>query len=194
MLGSTVFDGLRETSAWWDFIFAFKLSEPIVFYCTGVLALFLLPFLLFGLYTLAIWGMKALTRIDMSLQDLRLQFGYSLVPIAIAYHFAHYFGLVLSQGQSVIAQISDPFTRGWNLFGTAAYQVNLGLIGADKVWYLQLGAIVLGHILAAIVAHRIALRIFKTRRDVVVSQLPMLILMVFYTAFGLWSLSQPFVN
>ncbi len=194
ILGSTVLDGLRETQAWYDFIYAFNLTDATVFYLTGVAALFLLPIFLFALYTLAIHLMQLLTQSDRSLSDLGLDFAYSLIPIAIAYHFAHYFSLILSNGQDFYRQISDPLGMGWDLFGTATYQMNPGLIGADKVWYLQFGAIVLGHILAAIVAHRIAKRLFPTTQKVILSQLPMLVLMVFYTAFGLWTLAQPFAT
>ncbi len=194
MLSSTIYDGIRETGIWWSFIFTFNLTDTRVLYVTGLAVLAVLPIALFGLYSLAISQMKRLTKTDISIRVLRLEFAYSLVPIALAYHFAHYFSLILSNGQIFFSQISDPLQRGWNLFGTATYEQNLNLIGADKVWYLQLGAIVFGHILAALVAHRIAQRVFKTERNVILSQLPMLVLMVALTAFGLWTLGQPFAT
>ncbi len=194
ILGSTVLDGIRETPIWFDFIFAFNLTESHIFYATGVSALFLIPILLFYIYSFAIWTMKVFSGSDESVSDLRLTFAFSLIPIAVAYHFAHYFSLILSQGQIFISQVSDPLAKGWDLFGTRDYVMNPGLIGADKVWYLQFGAIILGHILAAIIAHRIAKRIFPTTRAVIMSQLPMIVLMVFYTAFGLWTLAQPFAQ
>ena len=68
----------------------------------------------------------------------------SLVPIAIAYHLAHYFLFVLQTGQLIIPLVSDPFALGRDLFGTAAYQMTTGIMNARSVWYLALIAIVLG--------------------------------------------------
>lgn len=45
-------------------------------------------------------------------------FALSLVPIAIAYHFAHYLAYLLLAGQLTIPLLSDPLGLGWNLFGT----------------------------------------------------------------------------
>ncbi len=191
MLGSTILDGLQETNIWWEFIGYFSYS---LFNWIGMLALLIIPFFLLGLYSLAVYAMKVMTHTTLSFSQLQLRFTYSLVPIAIAYHFAHYFTLILTQGQAFIAQMSDPFNKGWDIFGTAGNQVNIGIIGADKVWLIQLSAIVIGHVIAAIVAHRITLRVFSIKRDVIVSQLPLMLLMVFYTAFGLWTLAQPFAR
>lgn len=192
ILSSTAFDGLRETSVWVGAILALPLSMSNYFNLLSQVALFLSPLFFFALYLLAIWLMKVSTRDVRSVFSHALRFAYSLVPIAIVYNFAHYFGLLYTDPQYLIAMASDPFGLGWNLFGTASYSPNMGLISAKTVWYVQLGSIVLGHIVAAYVAHRIALLEFKTRKDVLISQIPMMVLMVFYTAFGLWILSAPY--
>src|SRR6185436_3013063 len=111
----TVLDGLRETKVW------YKLLQPVPFSWDnyiGVALLIVVPLILFGLYSICIFAMTKLTHTTLSQSELRLQFAYSLIPIALAYHFAHYFSLILSQGQAFIAQISDPFAKGWNVFGT----------------------------------------------------------------------------
>jgi len=194
MLSSTALDGIKDTTPWGKvLIFLSGLGLPIDANAIGIVALALSPFLFFALYAAAVYAMKLVTRTTKPLLELLLAFGYSLIPIAIVYHFAHYFTLLMGDGQRLIYQVSDPFGRGWNLFGTAKYTYNPVPIGADIIWYLQLGAIVLGHVVAAVIAHRISLRIFKDRKDIVLSQLPMLVLMVAYTAFGLWVLSRAFV-
>jgi hypothetical protein len=120
---------------------------------------------------------------------------YSLVPIAIAYQAAHYYTFLFIQGQAIIALISDPFGWGWDLFGTADYKINAGLIGADTVWYTQVALIVAGHVVAVYLAHVIALRLLKgDTRLAARSQYPMLGLMILYTVFSLWILSQPIVE
>jgi hypothetical protein len=121
-------------------------------------------------------------------------FVFSLVPIAIAYHLAHYFTYLLIQGQRVIPLLSDPFAFGWDLFGTAAWVPDIGIVGARFAWYTAVIAIVCGHIAAVYVAHVIALRTFQDRHRALRSQYPMLALMVGYTMVSLWIIAQPIVE
>jgi hypothetical protein len=121
-------------------------------------------------------------------------FVLSLVPIAIAYHLAHYFTYLLIQGQLLIRLASDPFGFGWDLLGTARYRPDIGIVGARAVWYTAVFAIVLGHVIAVYVAHVVALREFRDRRAALRSQLPMLVLMVGYTVVSLWIIAQPIVE
>jgi hypothetical protein len=121
-------------------------------------------------------------------------FVLSLVPIAIAYHLAHYFTYLLIQGQLLIRLASDPLGLGWNLFGTARYRPDIGIVGARAVWYTAVIAIVLGHVIAVYVAHVVALREIRDRRAALRSQLPMLVLMVGYTVVSLWIIAQPIVE
>lgn len=121
-------------------------------------------------------------------------FVLSLVPIAIAYHLAHYLTYLLVQGQFVIRLASDPFGFGWDLLGTARYRPDIGIVGARFAWYASVTAIVLGHIIAVYVAHAIALARYPDRRAALRSQVPMLVLMVGYTVAGLWIIAQPIVE
>jgi hypothetical protein len=118
---------------------------------------------------------------------------YSLVPIAVAYQVAHYYTLLLVQGQGIIQHVSDPFGWGWDLFGTAGYSIAPGLIGAAFVWYSQVALIVAGHVVAVYLAHLVALRLFEDPGRALRSQFPMLALMILYTVFSLWIISQPIV-
>jgi len=63
-------------------------------------------------------------------RDVAGYFVLSLVPIAIAYHLSHYISYLLITGQQIIPLVSDPFGRGWDLFGTAAYKVDIGILNA----------------------------------------------------------------
>jgi hypothetical protein len=121
-------------------------------------------------------------------------FVLSLVPIAIAYHLAHYFTYLLIQGQLLIRLASDPLGLGWDLFGTARYRPDIGIVGARAVWYTAVAAIVAGHVIAVYVAHAVALREYRDRRAALRSQLPMLVLMVGYTVVSLWIIAQPIVE
>ena len=120
---------------------------------------------------------------------------WSIVPIALAYHVAHYLTALLVDGQYAIAALSDPFALGWNLFGTADMQIEAGIAaGADSAWWLwnlQAGVIIAGHMLAVLVAHGFACRLHPVPARAALSQLPLTLLMIAYTVFGLWLLATP---
>ncbi|MDB5551568.1 MAG: hypothetical protein JWL86_1552, partial [Rhizobium sp.] len=120
---------------------------------------------------------------------------YSLVPIALAFQAAHYFTSVLVDGQNALIALSDPYALGWNLFGTASWHATTSFLntmsGVSLIFNTQTLVIALGHITGIVMAHLIALRIFETPRQAVISQIPLAALMVFYTAFGLWLLATP---
>ncbi len=82
--------------------------------------------------------------------------------------------------------MSDPFGLGWDLFGTAGRSIDYGLIAESTawVWYVQVAAIVLGHVGGVILAHDRALGDFEADRAVA-SQYAMLGLMVVLTGVGL---------
>ncbi len=180
MLSSTAFDGFRSTIIYLRYFYTVN----------SLLLLTLSPIFFLSLYLLAIVLMKMLAKTSLSIRDLALQFSLSLLPIALAYNVAHYFTLLLISGQGIIPILSDPFNQGLNLFGTSDYQTNVGLLSAGLVWHIEVASIIIGHILAVVLAHLLALKIF-TRKQAFISQIPMLVLMVLYTITGLWILSQP---
>ena len=102
---------------------------------------------------------------------------------------------MLVSGQYALVALSDPFARGWNLFGTAHLEVRAGIVaGAQSAWWLwnlQSGAIVAGHVIAVLVAHGLASRLHREPRRALLSELPLAVLMVAYTLFGLWLLATP---
>jgi hypothetical protein len=120
---------------------------------------------------------------------------WSIIPISLAYHFSHYLLALLVNAQYAFVALSDPFERGWDLFGTANLHVHAGVTAGHEsawaIWNAQAAAIILGHVLAVIIAHAIAHQFHGTRRQTVLSQLPLAVLMVGYTIFGLWLLSTP---
>jgi hypothetical protein len=207
MLSTTAFDGLRETQ-WWVNLFwkdptgvvtSLAGKAPILDYprlrswyiAWETFWLFASPFVYFGTYLAAIAIAKAMTRSARSIRDLALDFGYTLLPIALVYNVTHYATLILTQGLKIVSLASDPFGFGWNLFGTAHSLRAPILPGMSFVWHSQVALIVIGHVAAVYCAHLVALRIFPTRRAAALSQLPMLLLMVAFTVAGLWILAQP---
>ncbi len=119
-------------------------------------------------------------------------FAPSLVPIAFAYVVAHYFSFFWFQAQNVVRLVSDPFGVGADIFGTADFQVDYSTLSANAIWGVQVGAIVVGHVVALVLAHDRALELEREGRaaHAVRSQWPMLALMVLYTVGGLYFLSE----
>lgn len=120
---------------------------------------------------------------------------WSIVPIALAYHVAHYLTSLLVDGQYAVAALSDPFALGWDLFGTAGMDISAGVVaGAQSAWWLwncQAGAIIAGHMLAVLLAHSLAWRLHGDAARALLSQVPLTLLMIAYTLFGLWLLATP---
>ena len=137
---------------------------------------------------------QAGVRASRSTLELARSFALTLVPIAIGYHVAHYLVYLLVQGQYMIPLLSDPFGRGWNLFGTAGYRVDVALAGARFSWYTALGAIVIGHVFAVYLAHIRAITVFGSARVALATQAPLTLLMVVYTFVGLSITAQPIVE
>ena len=133
-------------------------------------------------------------RARLSARRVACRFVLSLVPIAVAYHLSHYFSLLLTAGQFIIPLASDPFGFGWNLLGSAGYRVDLALVSPYVLWYGAVVLIVSGHVIAVLLAHQAALRLFREHRLALWSELPMTALMILYTMLSLWILAQPIVG
>ncbi|MEM7254656.1 MAG: hypothetical protein AAF493_24855, partial [Pseudomonadota bacterium] len=210
LLTSVTFDGFLETPLWLDLsdrIMAIPQLETLWDSIEahtdslGVLSLMLLVASVIG-FVLLMWitcwavarsGNFPVTGVSHT-TAVFCSFTLSLIPIAIAYHLAHYVSLLVISSQYLIPLASDPFGFGWDLFGSTDYEVNIGILSVTVVWYAAAAAIVIGHVVAVYVAHVIAMRLTTNRRDAVVSQVPMMVLMVAYTMVSLWILAQPIVG
>jgi len=180
-LGSTTYDGLSRTVFWQERIAAgFPTGAgPMLIGSLGLVATILV---VAGLFGGAMHLAARSTGCDRG--TLIRWFAPSLVPIVLAYAVAHYFSLLLFQGQAVIAQISDPLRLGWDLFGTATARIDYQWLSPRAIAWVQAQAIVLGHIAAVIVAHDRAVARLEGQQ-VMQSQLPMVVVMVLFTVIGL---------
>jgi hypothetical protein len=178
-LGSTAFDGLTRSSFWSGVIDGRSADEAVPHATVGLLLSIVVVALLYlGAMRIA----SAMTgRPTLTLAD---DFVHSLVPIALAYAVAHYFSLLVLEGQAALALVSDPFGQGWDLFGTADWSIDYTLVSPNAIAYVQVGAIVAGHVAGVVLAHDRALarlpKAVATR-----SQYPLLAVMVAYTVGGL---------
>jgi hypothetical protein len=195
MLGGVAFDGFSRARVWQDLLAdvegPYVLDRPTLaeLLVTGLNVLGLLAFV--GLVGGAYVGACAVARSTVNApRSLVPDFLLSLVPIALVYLVAHYFSLFVIQGQFTIPLLSDPLGRGWDVLGTAGYRPNLTPFSTNTIWYVQVGALVAGHVAGLAVAHDRAVTIFRDRGAALRSQYAMLALMVLYTVGGLWLLSR----
>ena len=118
-------------------------------------------------------------------------FGHALIPIAFAYLAAHYFSLFFYQTQAQFTfLLSDPLGTGTtDLFGTASFGINYSAINSEIVWYVQVAALLAGHVAGLVLAHDRAITYWGDYRTAARSQYWMLAVMVAFTCFGLFLLS-----
>lgn len=179
MIGTVSYDGLSNTVWWRDLVGRAATSQWF-----GTLALLATIAIIGGGYWLASWVAARLAPGgDLSATAVARSFAHTLVPIALAYAVAHYFTLVIFEGQLLFSAISDPLGFGWDLFGTADWRVNFWL-SPTVIWYTQVAAIVGGHVAAVVLAHDRSLAVFP-REHATKSQYAMLGLMVALTVLGL---------
>lgn len=141
-----------------------------------------------GFYFLGLWGVRGIDR-SRSLRELAQLFAHTLVPIAAAYVFAHYFSLLVNDGQVVASLLSDPFGYGDDFLGTAGWEPNLGWIAANTIWYVQIVFLLAGHVTGLVLAHDRALELYPEGAAASRSQYWMLAVMVGFTSLALWLLS-----
>jgi hypothetical protein len=195
IIGTTTFDGFSNGGVWRNIepslesVFAdLGLHQIPAYELTYSVGLLLCVALIAGVYRLGIAGVRSVSaRYDT--RQLTHAFAHTLVPIGFAYVLAHYFSLLIWQGQAIGYLASDPLGNGSNLFGTSSYQIDYNVISFAAIWYVQVAALLAGHVAGLALAHDRALVMYDNVEEAVRSQYWMLAVMVAFTSFGLWLLS-----
>ena len=176
-VSSIIFDGLSQTQQFFDLF-----GAPGILEKTLILAGFM------GIVVLLAFGVARTVGLG--------AIGAGLLPIAVGYLIAHYLTYLLIDGQRILIAISDPFQKGWDLFGTAFHEPTGAWLPPGLVWTVQLAAVVGGHMLGAWGGHVVAaadappgISAPALRRR----QLPLAVVMVGLTTLTLWSLGQAIV-
>jgi hypothetical protein len=203
MIGSTSFDGFSQGRIWNGGNEFRGIAQPLQDFFHGTLGLSLgsaleaaftvglvgMIGLIAGFYRLGVEGMSNSSERHPA-SELAPRFVHTLVPIALAYVVAHYFSLLLYRGQATAYLVSDPLGNGTNLFGTRDAGIDYGVISATGVWYVQVVALVAGHVSGLTLAHDRALGVYASIRQATRSQYWMLSVMVGFTSLGLFLLSD----
>jgi hypothetical protein len=178
LLGSTMFDSLSNAPFWLRFVQESSLPAPV----TGTIGLAVVIAAVAAAYHAAttVAGRRAGT----NARTVPRELAHSIVPIAAGYIIAHYYSLLVLEGQRTVALAADPLGTGANWLGTRDWEPQSGLITPTGVALMQITVIVIGHLLGTVLAHDRALRLFPGKRAVA-GQVPLLLLMVIYTVAGL---------
>lgn len=177
LIGSTAFDGLSRTQYWTDGPGA--ANDTL----SGTIGLAVMIAIVAALY-LAGTRLNAVLAGDPPAGQ-PTAYAHTVVPIALGYAIAHYFSLLLLDGQTTWILASNPFDQpGVDLFGTYGNAIDYTALATSTIAYVQVGAIVLGHALGVLLAHDRALR-GVTRLKPSHEQLPLVTVMVAFTVGGL---------
>jgi hypothetical protein len=197
LLGTGSFDGFNETFVWLDFIGINPLAFPgrsavVIPVICGLAAgnvILVTAFAMLLLMGDRIAGERHGT------SQLVATFAPTILPIALAYHTAHYLPSLLVDGQYVLAALNDPFSSGANLLGRDGAYVTTGFFNHREtmrvIWLSQALIIVCGHVLAVVLAHAQALHVYRNLQRAFIAGMPLAIFMILYTWLGLWLLAAP---
>lgn len=197
MLGSGSFDGLNETFWWMGLLGINPLEFPgrSAVILPNVVGLLVANSTLIAGFLGCLWLGERIAGGTEPLVAVFGRYAPTILPIALAYHIAHYLTSFLVDGQYVLRALNDPLGRGADLLGLADYHVTTGFLntpGTVKViWLAQGGTVVAGHVIAILLAHAVAMQHVRNTRRALLGQAPLALFMVLYTVFGLWLLASP---
>jgi hypothetical protein len=199
-LSTVSFDGLSRTFAWvgWLGINPLEFPGRSALLLPNTFGLTLSFVALAAAYGTALALGRSFSNSGISIKDALGLYVLSLVPIAIGFHFAHYLPNLLLDWQYALRGLSDPFGLGWDLLRTSDFRPSSSMAfdhtTITAIYNIQTSVIVLAHMMAVFAAHRFALSQARTRRQALIGQIPMIMLMLGYTVFGLWLLSTPVIG
>ena len=184
LFGSTAFDSYKDSVRWVQFVDSLGINVEVV----NTVALFAFCAAIAVTFTIATRTTSVDPETGPAHRALPRLLGHSVVPIIVGYMTAHYLSYFVEQGQTTLIQLSDPMVSGQNLLGTANWSVNYWLsYHPTTLAIIKVLAVVCGHIVGVVAAHDRALELLPKRHQVV-GQLGLLVIMVAYTATGLYLL------
>ncbi len=182
LLGSTAFDSFKESLVWVRYVQSS--SVPVTVLGTLALAAFCLGVALI----LTLGSVATGVGPDIPRRELPGLFAHAVVPIVVGYFVAHYLNYFIDVGWQTLSQASDPLGTGADLLGTADL-APLSSLSAQPTLLssIKVGAVILGHVVAAVASHDRALTVLPARHQLT-GQLPMLAAMIAFTVGGLYLL------
>lgn len=193
-IGGTTFDGASEGTLsepiadTFEFLLERGLDGTTALRLTNSIFMALSIAFVVLVFWLGLRGMRTVSD-RYTVTDLARRFAHAFVPIALAYLVAHYFsGFLIAEQIQFGELLSDPLGDGSNIFGTAGATIEY--LSQNPIWYVQVGALVLGHVIALALGHDRAIALYGDAKLAARSQYWMLGLMVGFTCLGLFLLAQ----
>jgi hypothetical protein len=189
-IGGTAFDGASEgalqhpISTVWLRLMGLGLTLAPATRIAETLFMVLVIAAVAAIFWIGVGGMRTVEG-SPPLSQLGTTFAHSLIPIGFAYLTAHYFSYFFygEHGQFTYL-ISDP------LGTSAGAQISVPTLSPNLVWYVQVGALVAGHVTGLVLAHDKAIAVYGGVRRASLSQRWMLLVMVAFTCIGLYLVSR----
>jgi len=201
ILAAGSFDGVNETFWWLQQLGINPLEFPGRSAVVGetITGLLLSVIALIVCFALCVWMGIALanrhTEQHVTFIPAFTQVSVAIIPIALAYHVAHYLTAFMVNIQYTVAALTDPLQNGRDLLNLGTFYVTTGFFNTQSsvrtIWLSQAGVVVFGHVISLLLSHRIALKLWSNAKAASMSQIPLALFMVFYTLLGLWLLAAP---
>ena len=197
ILATLSFDGLNETFWWFKIINVNPLefhgrSSVYLENSIGLISFVMFLFLVFSFVNFI--GLFFIGQSNKTFQIVGIQ-SISLLPIALGYHVAHYLTSFIVDIQYVVSTLTDPLNVGDDYFNFGIIYETTGFFNTietvNLIWIIQGSAIVIGHVLAVLLSHKICYQYLNKNREIFISQIPISCFMICYTFLGLWILSSP---
>lgn len=171
LLGATAWDALSSTQWYVDLVSQQPGVGGLPLGSAGLVAAV-------ALVALTLWaGCRAGAALGRAAELRAEELAGAVVPIAAGYAVAHYFSLLVFEGQRALGVLAHPRAD-------PAPAIDYTVVTPRTIAVVQVLAVVTGHVAGVLAAHDRALRLLP-RRGSVVGQLPLLAVMVGYTVAGL---------
>lgn len=197
ILATGTFDGLNETFWWLGQIGINPLAFPgrSAVITPTLIGLIGANILLPVLFAITVKSGLRLAGEELRFTEAFGRLSRAILPIALAYHYAHYLPTFLVNAQYSLAATSNLWATGADYLGLGVFYVTTGFFNNHDsvkiIWLSEACVVVAGHILAILIAHAIAIDLLKDGRKAILSQIPPAFFMILYTLFGLWLLASP---
>ncbi len=141
------------------------------------------------IYSIAI-GISKLLILKGSFKDIFTTYAYSIIPLGLMMHLSHNIRHLLEEGTGIIPVLSDPFSFGWDLFGTSGY-LPAPLLNSGSILLIQWLLVLFGLGFSVSVGKNISRRMFRENDSVYI---PVLIFVMVFFVFNLWMVGQPIMH